>query len=81
MHQSILDQSVPEELRSIENPQTTIPAIARDRCLMSLIDDAVRSIPTTYHLLHRDARLLDDLKPNSVQLVLTSPPYGTLKKS
>jgi DNA modification methylase len=71
---------VPKELRSPANPQTAIPAIARDARLMRLIEHAVRSIPTTHRLLLRDARSLGDLSPNSVHLVLTSPPYWTLKE-
>ena len=51
-----LRQAVPKELRSLENPQTAIPAIAKDARLMSLIDNAVRSIPTTHRLFLRDAR-------------------------
>lgn len=35
---------------------------------MSLIDNEVRSIPTTYRLLLRDARSLDEPSPNSVHL-------------
>lgn len=79
-HNQDLTAWVPEELRSLENPQTGIPAIAKDARLMSLIDDAIRSIPTTHRLFLRDARALDDLTPNSVHLVLTSPPYWTLKE-
>jgi len=75
-----LRASVPKELRSLENPQTAIPAIAKDARLMSLIDNAVRSIPTTHQLFLRDARSLDTLKPSSVHLALTSPPYWTLKE-
>jgi DNA modification methylase len=75
-----LREWVPNELRSLANPQTAIPAIAKDARLMSLIDNAVRSIPTTHRLLLRDARALGNLSPSSVQLVLTSPPYWTLKK-
>jgi DNA modification methylase len=71
---------VPEELRSLDDPQTAIPAIAKDPRLMSLIDNAVRSIPTSHQLFHRDARSLGNLKPGSVHLVLTSPPYWTLKE-
>lgn len=41
---------------------------------MSLIDNEVRSIPTTYRLLLRDARSLDEPSQNSVHLVLTAPP-------
>ncbi len=47
---------------------------------MSLIDNAVRSIPTTHQLFLRDARSLGKLSPNSIHLVLTSPPYWTLKE-
>jgi DNA modification methylase len=47
---------------------------------MGLIDEAVRSIPTTHRLLLRDARSLGDLSPSSAHLVLTSPPYWTLKE-
>ena len=75
-----LGQWVPAELRSLANPQTAIPAIAKDARLMRLIDDAVRSIPTTHRLHLRDARSFDDLGANSVHLVLTSPPYWTLKE-
>jgi len=75
-----LREWVPKELRSLANPQTAIPAIAKDPRLMRLIGEAVRSIPTTHRLLLRDARSLGDLSPNSVHLVLTSPPYWTLKE-
>src|SRR5438093_972308 len=71
---------VPDELRSLANPQTAIPAIAKDGRLMSLIDNAVRSIPTSHQLFQRDARSLGTLSPSSVHLVLTSPPYWTLKE-
>ena len=71
---------VPEELRSLPDPQTAIPAIAKNPRLVSLIDNAVRSIPTRHQLLRRDSRLLGDLAPGSVHLVLTSPPYWTLKQ-
>lgn len=47
---------------------------------MSLIDNAVRSIPTVHDLFLEDARKLGHLSPESVHLVLTSPPYWTLKE-
>ena len=47
---------------------------------MALIASAVRSIPTSHQLFLRDARSLGQLKPGSVHLVLTSPPYWTLKE-
>lgn len=71
---------VPKELRSLPDPQTAIPAMAKDARLVSLIDNAVRSLPTRHQLFLRDARSLSDLDPGSVHLVLTSPPYWTLKE-
>ncbi len=71
---------VPEELRSLRDPQTAIPAIARNPRLVSLIDNAVRATPTRHQLFLRDSRLLSSLQPGSVHLVLTSPPYWTLKE-
>ena len=71
---------VPEELRSLPDPQTAIPAIAKNPRLVSLIDNAVRSIPTRHQLFLRDSRSLSDLERGSVQLILTSPPYWTLKE-
>ncbi|GIW45951.1 MAG: hypothetical protein KatS3mg077_3233 [Candidatus Binatia bacterium] len=75
-----LDRWVPEELRSLDNPQTAIPAIAKNRRLVTLIENAVQSIPTRHRLYLGDARALGDLAPGSVHLVLTSPPYWTLKR-
>ncbi|WP_447974088.1 DNA-methyltransferase [Nitrospira sp. Kam-Ns4a] len=76
---SDLDRWVPEELRSLHDPQTAIPAIAKNHRLLSLIDNAVRSLPTRHALYLCDSRMLD-LSPRSVHLVLTSPPYWTLKR-
>jgi DNA modification methylase len=74
-----LDLWVPQELRSLSDPQTAIPAIAKNPRLLSLIENAVRSIPTRHALYVCDSRMLD-LPPRSVHLVLTSPPYWTLKQ-
>lgn len=71
---------IPEELRSVTNLQTAIPAIAKDARLMSVIGDAVRLIPTTHDLYLGDARSFDGLASDSVHLVVTSPPYWTLKQ-
>jgi len=71
---------LPEELRALPDPQTAIPAIAKNAHLIGLIENVVRSIPTRHRLLLQDARSLSDLDPNSIHLVLTSPPYWTLKE-
>ena len=71
---------LPAELRDLPNPQTELPAIAKNPGLIAKIDDAIRLVPTRHELLMQDARNLDFLDPGTVHLVLTSPPYWTLKK-
>lgn len=77
-----LDECLPAELQNLANPQTDIPAIAKDPRLTTQIQEAVRTaVPTQHVLCHRDARTMRDLvRPESVHLVLTSPPYWTLKE-
>src|SRR5690348_5892846 len=60
--------------------QTAIPFIAKDSSLVRAIEAAVQQIPTDHALHLGDARDLNFLAPNSVHLVITSPPYWTLKE-
>jgi hypothetical protein len=71
---------VPKEVGPITDHQTDLPRIARDSRLTARIDAKLREIPTVHHLFCDDARHLDFLEPDSVQLVVTSPPYWTLKQ-
>jgi modification methylase len=70
---------LPNELRELDDPQIDLPRIAKDRKLAALIESGVREIPTRHDLRLGDARSFD-VEPESVQLVLTSPPYWTLKE-
>jgi len=74
-----LAQFVPEGLLPLDDPQTALPAIAKNRLLLEQIEDAVRRLPTTHRMVHGDAREMS-LEPESVHLVVTSPPYWTLKE-
>jgi hypothetical protein len=74
-----VDDFVPDELAKLENVQTAIPAIAKDARLIDLIEEAVKRVPTAHDLRLGDARAMP-LEPESVHLVLTSPPYWTLKE-
>ena len=56
------------------------PRIARDPYLTAKIADAVMRVPTSHRLFLGDSRDLRELESDSVQLVLTSPPYWTLKQ-
>jgi DNA modification methylase len=70
---------LPESLRRLEDPQKDIPRIAKDPALTAEIEQALGRVPTTHHLYCRDARTIR-LEPVSVHLVVTSPPYWTLKE-
>src|SRR5689334_11067985 len=75
-----LHDLLPDELRSLDDPQRDIPRIAKDRKLIAQIEHAAQRIPTSHHLYLRDSRQMRELKPESLHLVLTSPPYWTLKE-
>jgi DNA modification methylase len=74
-----LNELLPEELRNLDNHQTALPAIAKDDRLMAIVEAAVRQVPTSHDAYLGDARKMC-LEPESVHLVLTSPPYWTLKE-
>jgi DNA modification methylase len=70
---------LPEVIGEITDHQTDLPRIAKDPRLTAAIEAQLGQIPTTHDLYRHDARAVDFLPPNSVHLVLTSPPYWTLK--
>jgi modification methylase len=70
---------VPQEVGHLADPQTAIPQIAKNKALVQSIEAAVQRIPT-FHELHRGDSRNVELKPGSVHLVVTSPPYWTLKE-
>jgi len=73
-------QYVPPEVGALDNPQTAIPRIAKDANVAKIIEAAVQRIPTVHTIHHGDARQVSSLEPESVHLVVTSPPYWTLKR-
>ena len=70
---------VPEPLRDLRDPSRDLPRLAKDARAMASIESAVARVPTRHRLLRGDARHAQ-LPAESVQLVLTSPPYWTLKE-
>lgn len=79
-HVKSLAAFVPAVLRDLGDPQKAIPRLAKDERSVRLIEDAVQKIPTTHQLYMGDARDMRNLASESVHLVLTSPPYWTLKE-
>lgn len=74
-----LGEYVPTELRDLADPQTDLPRIAKDARLASLIEAALKEVRTEHRIERCDSRRLR-LAPDSVHLVVTSPPYWTLKE-
>jgi len=62
------------------NLDNIIPKLARDERAMLRIEAVAQRQSTRHELVLGDARQLSDLEPGSVHLVLTSPPYWTLKR-
>jgi len=71
---------MPDKLSNLDNPQTDIPRIAKDNNLLKEIESAIQQIPTYHNLFQADSRRLSFIQDESVHLVVTSPPYWTLKK-
>jgi hypothetical protein len=71
---------LPASIGPITDHQTDLPRIAKDPRLTAAIEAQLPQIPSSHALYRRDALAVDFLPPNSVHLVVTSPPYWTLKE-
>ncbi len=76
------EAAVPREVQPLldEDLQRAIPAIAKDRRLSALVSDRVQQLASRHRLVLGDARELGFVEDESIQLVVTSPPYWTLKE-
>jgi len=73
------DEWLPPEIGRITNHQTDLPRIAKDPKAIAAIESRLSQIPTAHDIYNQDARSIGFLVPNSIHLVVTSPPYWTLK--
>jgi len=60
--------------------KSAIPALARDKERMGEIGQALKSLPSHHDLYQDDSRNLETVADESIQLVVTSPPYFNLKE-
>lgn len=74
------EQTLLDELLSRGNLDDIIPQLARDARANARIESVVQRRHTTHDLIHSDARGASQLAENSIHLVVTSPPYWTLKR-
>jgi DNA modification methylase len=77
--ESALDQ-IRKIATDLADPQRDLPRMARDSSVRGLIETAILEVPTSHQLIVGDARNLRSFADESVHLVVTSPPYWTLKK-
>jgi DNA modification methylase len=75
-----LDKLLPTKLRKAKFTQELVPSVAKNKKQVTELEAAAKSIPTQHDVYPTDARNAHFLEPNSVHLVLTSPPYWTLKR-
>jgi DNA modification methylase len=64
----------------LKDPQTDLPRLARNPEVAAVIEATVKNIDTNHRLLAGDARDLSSIEAGTVHLVVTSPPYWTLKQ-
>ena len=75
-----LECHLPKWVKQITDLQTGIPELAKDARRMADIEAVLGEINTLHRSILGDARELQGVAPESVHLVLTSPPYWTLKQ-
>lgn len=76
----LVRKHLPAEIIDLSNLKKAIPRLAKDATAIRLVRQAVQEVPTSHRLFLKDARYMDEIPDESVHLVLTSPPYWTLKK-
>jgi DNA modification methylase len=67
-----------KSLASIE--QNYLPQIAKDGNAVASIESALHTFPTRHYFVHGDAREMPEVPSGSAHLIVTSPPYWSLKK-
>jgi len=74
-----LTDFLPAAARGMKDPQKGIPRLAKNPTITSEIERGLAHVPTMQRLYRKDARTME-LEPESIHLVVTSPPYWTLKE-
>ena len=75
-----LAELLPFNIQELGDLQTAIPRIAKDKHFVEQIQATVRRVPTHHTLVLGDARKMSRKQTGPVHLVVTSPPYWTLKE-
>ena len=76
---TIVQVKIPET-PSTHELDLLIPKLAKDRAALEEIERRVQRVPSHHKLIQGDARDLSKIVDSTVHLVVTSPPYWTLKE-
>ena len=78
--EAVVERHLPKLALSDETLKTALPGMARDSTESAKVAAAVQEVASDHRIIRGDARDLSGLANRSVHLVVTSPPYWTLKK-
>jgi DNA modification methylase len=78
--EAVLSEYAPAGIACLGTSQAAIPELAKDGEATREIESLLPTLPTFHEMRQADAREMDFLADASVHLVLTSPPYWTLKQ-
>lgn len=78
--EAVLQEFAPPILARLQESQSAILSLAKNKEAVCDIEAVLPTLPTAHKMCHADARELGFLPAESVHLVLTSPPYWTLKQ-
>ena len=65
---SCLEKILPDWANCLNNPQTDIPKIAKDKKLVAEIESILQEVPTEHRMVHADSRSMNMVQPASVHL-------------
>lgn len=73
-------ESLMVEFGGLASLDDIVPKLCKDPRAMRRIEAVVQQLPTRHELILGDSRQASELEENSIHLVVTSPPYWTLKR-
>ena len=75
-----VDRDLDFDRATTKEVDLALPTLAKDPTFLARVEEKLDALPTTHRLRLGDARDLSFLPDASVHLVVTSPPYWTLKE-
>ena len=78
--EAVVERHLPELVLSDESLKTALPGMARNSAESARVAAAVQEVSSDHRIFRGDARDLAGLAERSIHLVVTSPPYWTLKE-